>query len=340
VIRNRVLFAAILAAASLSLSARLLAIRAELLRSTGAVAAHVAGRFREPLGFQQSRDGRYFVFDRRGHTVYGLDDDLSSAWEIVQIGSEEGRIIDPTAFAVEPNGTFVVADAPNGRERIQIFSSAGFRIGGFLLPGRLRSRVTLGSLVLNGIGTLQYNGATILMSQPETGALITEYTLQGGANRLIGHLRSTGYERDSDLHSALNSGIPLYEPDGGFYFVFQTGVPAFRKYDRQGDLVFERRIEGREIDPLIAALPTTWARRKTEDGELPLVTPTIRAAAVDESGRLWIAFITPQLYVYDRDGDKIRSLQLRSAGVIAPSSLSFGKDGRLLVTPGLVEFKP
>ena len=272
--------------------------------------------------------------------MYGLDDDLSSAWEIVQIGSEEGRIIDPTAFAVEPNGTFVVADAPNGRERIQIFSSAGFRTGGFLLPGRFKLRVTLDNVVLNGIGTLQYSGTSILMSQPETNALITEYTLQGGANRLIGTLRRTGYENDYDLHLALNSGIPLADPDGGFYFVFQTGTPAFQKYDRQGRLLFERRIEGREVDPLVANLPTTWLRRKTSDGELPLVAPNIRSAAVDAGGRLWIAFVTPHVYVYDRDGDKIRSLQLRSAGFLSPSSLSFGKDGRLLVTPGLAEFRP
>jgi hypothetical protein len=258
----------------------------------------------------------------------------------VQIGSEEGRIIDPTAFAVEPNGTFVVADAPNGRERIQIFSSAGFRTGGFLLPGRFKLRVTLDNVVLNGIGTLQYSGTSILMSQPETNALITEYTLQGGANRLIGTLRRTGYENDYDLHLALNSGIPLADPDGGFYFVFQTGTPAFQKYDRQGRLLFERRIEGREVDPLVASLPTTWLRRKTSEGELPLVAPNIRSAAVDAGGRLWIAFVTPHVYVYDRDGDKIRSLQLRSAGFVSPSSLSFGKDGRLLVTPGLSEFRP
>ena len=131
------------------------------------------------------------------------------------------------------------------------------------------------------------------MSQPETNALITEYTLQGGANRLIGHLRKTGYDNDLDLHFALNSGIPLADRDGGFYFVFQTGVPAFRKYDRQGQLLFERRIEGLEVDPLLANLPTTWLRRRTSEGELPLVTPTVRAAAVDAAGRLWIAFVSP-----------------------------------------------
>ena len=112
----------------------------DILRSSGAVPAHIAGRFRDATGFQQSAFGQYFVFDRRAHVVYGIDADQSSTWESVHIGGEDGRIIDPTAFAVEPNGTFVVADAPNNRERIQIFTPAGFRIGGFLLPGRLKTR--------------------------------------------------------------------------------------------------------------------------------------------------------------------------------------------------------
>ena len=156
----------------------------EVLRSSGAVPAHVAGQFREPVGFQQSSSGQYFVFDRRAHTVYGLDAQMSSAWTIVTIGGESGKIIDPTAFAVEPNGTFIVADAPNNRERIQIFTPAGFRIGGFMLPGRLRARVVIDSAVLSGIGSLQYTGTSILMSQPETGALISEYELNGGVHRL------------------------------------------------------------------------------------------------------------------------------------------------------------
>lgn len=316
----------------------LTAIKPGSLQARRAVPAHLAGRFREAIGFQQSKSGQYFVFDRRGHTVYGLDEEMSSAWEIVQIGAEAGRIIDPTAFAVEPGGTFVVADAPNGRERIQIFSAAGFRIGGFMLPGRMTTRVTLDNIVLNGIGTLQYTGTSILMSQPETGALIAEYTLQGGVNRLIGSLRATGHETDRDLHMALNSGIPLVDPSGGFYFVFQTGIPAFQKYDRDGRLVFERRIEGREIDALVGSLPTTWPRRKTADGEIPMVSPIIRAAAVDRGGKLWISFVLPYTYVYDGDGDKARTVQLRAAGTISPNSLFFGNQGRLLATPGLVEF--
>jgi hypothetical protein len=314
------------------------ALAPEVLRSSNAVPAYVAGQFREVVGFQQSSSGQYFVFDRRAHTVYGLDATMTSAWTIVTIGGESGKIIDPTAFAVEPNGTFVVADAPNNRERIQIFTPAGFRIGGFLLPGRLKPRVVLDSAVLSGIGSLQYTGTSILMSQPETGALISEYELNGGVHRTFGRLRHTGHEDDPELHLALNSGIPLVDPTGGFYFVFQTGEPVFQKYDAAGQLVFERRMQGREIDALIAGLPSKWPRRQTSEGELPLVAPTIRTAAVDPDGHLWVAFTVPYTYVFDRDGDKIRTVQFRGAGIMTPSSLFFAKDHNILVTPGLLEF--
>ena len=46
------------------------------------------------------------------------------------------------------------------------------------------------------------------------------------------------------------------------------------------------------------------------------------------------------VYVFDQDGEKVRTLQLFGAGVLLPSSLWFARDGRLLVTPGLYEFAP
>jgi hypothetical protein len=219
----RALLAAVLAAVlpTVLLPAPLTALRPDVVRSVGAVPPHLAGRFREAVGFQQAASGQYFIFDRRLHVVFGIDEGQTSAWEIVHIGGEPGRIINPTAFSVEPGGTFVVADAPNNQARIQIFSPAGFRIGGFMLPGRAKMRVVFEHTFVGGIGTLQYTGTSILMSQPETGALITEY-----------------------------------------------------------------------------------------------------------------------LYVFDSDGDKVRAVQFRGAGPIAPTSLFFGSKGRLLVTPGLYEFAP
>ena len=69
-----------------------------------------------------------------------------------------------------------------------------------------------------------------------------------------------------------------------------------------------------------------------------MVAPTIRTAAVDAGGRLWVVFTVPYTYVFDRDGDKIRTVQFRGSGIMTPNGLFFGKGGRALVTPGLFEF--
>ena len=314
------------------------ALGPDVMQSSDAVPAHIAGRFRETAGFEQSASGQYFVFDRRAHAVYGIDEAQTRAWEIVTIGAEPGRIIDPTAFSVAPDGSFVVADAPRGLERIQIFTPVGFPIGGFSLPGRARARISIDNFVLNGISTIQYTGNSILISQPDTGGLITEYQLQGGIDRTFGNLRYTGHEDDREVHLALNSGLPLVDPTGGFFFVFQAGQPVFHKYDASGRLLFERHIEGVEIDGFLKALPTTWPRRQNNDGQLPFVRPTVRTAAVDSAGNLWVTLAVPYTYVYNPDGDKIRTIQFRGAGTLTPNSLSFGKGDRPLVTPGLVEF--
>ncbi len=314
--------------------------RVEVLRSVNTLAPDVVGLFREPIGFKQTANGEYYVFDRRAHAVYSVDENGRASRKLVQIGAEDGRVIEPSAFDVASNGSFAVADAPNGRERVQLFDAAGIRTGGFLLPGRGAARVVLGSLSLNGVGTLAYTGRSIVMSQPDSGWLITEYGLAGTPTRTIGQLRRTGHEADRQVHLALNAGIPIPDPAGGFYFVFMAGAPAFRKYDAAGEMVYERALQGREIDPVVQAFPTRWPRRTSGDGELPMVAPTVRTAAVDGAGRLWVSFVLPYTYVYDPEGEKVRTVQFRGAGIIAPSSLSFGAGGRLLVTPGCYEFAP
>ena len=70
------------------------------------------------------------------------------------------------------------------------------------------------------------------------------------------------------------------------------------------------------------------------------MTPSILAAAVNDKGELWISLAVPFTYAYDKDGDKIRTVQFQAAGLISPTSLSFAPDGRLLVTPGCFEFDP
>lgn len=316
------------------------ALRVEVLQSTGGLPPHIVGLFEEPLGFQQTPGGPYYVFDRRGHTVYSIDADKAAARKLIEIGQEQGRVIQPRGFDVAPDGTFVIGDAPRAAERVQIFGPAGLRTGGFFLPGRPTPAVMAGTLVLNGIASIEFTGDRLLVSHPESGSLFTEYSTAGWALRSFGRLRDTGFEHDRDLHVALNSGIPLVDPTGGYLFVFLGGRPTFRKYDEKGALLFERHIEGVELDQFVASLPTRWPTRRIEDREVPFVAPTVRTAAVDPNGQLWVSLSVPYTYVYDTQGDKVRTVQFRSAGIISPTSLFFTRDKRLLVTPGCYEFDP
>jgi hypothetical protein len=306
--------------------------------SVGALPAHAAGVFEEIAACHTTAGGTYLVFDRRAHAVYTFARGDDAPQKIVQIGSETGRIIRPTAFDSAPDGTFVVADAPGDQRRLQFFSSAGASLGGFVLPGRPVPLISMGSITLSGLGSLKYTGRTILLSQPDTGALITEYGLNGAPLRAFGELRTTGQEKDRVLHEALNLGLTLPIPGGGYYYVFLSGVPLFRKYDSDGKLVFERHVEGLEVDPYLRQMPTTWPRRRTDEGEFPLVPSTIRTAAVDPGGNLWISLVAPFTYVYNAAGEKRHTIQFHAAGTVAPTSLFFTPDGRVLVAPGCYAF--
>jgi len=312
--------------------------RVELLRSTGGLPAHIAGAFQRPIGFQQADDGRYYVFDRRAHAVYTVVGDAVT--KIIEVGAEEGRVLDPSAFDIDASdGSFVIADAPFGNARIQTFTGSGGRIGGFTLSAKQMPRITLDTFVLSGVGSMQYTGRTILMNQPELGSLVTELAFDGTPSRTFVRLRPTG-QSDQNVHLAFNAGFPLVDPKGGFYFVFSAGVPLFHKYDAAGKLLYERHVEGPEVDEYLRHMPTSWPNRRTDQGDvLPIVEPGIRAAGVDREGRLWVALAAPFTYVYDRGGDKLRTIQFKGADVLTPNSLFFTKDGRVLVTPGCYEFR-
>jgi len=311
----------------------------ETLQSVGGLPAHIAGAFNDITACEQSASGDYFVFDRRAHAVFTVPASLDARREIVKVGAEPGRLLRPYAFDLAEDGTFVVADAPANRGRIQEFLASGSSIGGFTLPVRQVPFVVMDDLVLSGLGSLEFTGRSVLISQPETGSLVTEYAMNGAVLRTFGELRGTGQEQDPDVHNALNAGIAVVNPKGGFYYVFLAGIPMFRKYDAKGALVIERHIEGIEIDDYIRNIPTRWPRRRTPDsGELPIVRPAVRAAAADQDGNLWISLSTPYTYVYDASGEKIRIVQFRAAGIISPLTLFFASDRRLLVTPGCFAF--
>lgn len=310
----------------------------DVLNAIGGLPARLVGGLYDPIAFVETAQGEFLLLDRRLHTVYAVDAKKTALRTVLKVGTEKGSILEPGVLSLGPGDIFAISDAPFGLERIQYFSTRPTQIGGFYLSTKVAPRLVIGSVVVNGAGSMQFSDHGFLISQPESDTLVTELDLNGQVVRRFGALRPTGHEDERDLHLAHNVGFPLAAPDGGVYFVFRTGVPLFRKYDASGTLVFERHVEGPELDGSIQSLPTVWVRRPPEEGRLPIVPPLVRTAAVDREGRLWISLVEPFTYVYDARGNKIRTVQFKGAGVISPSSLFFTSHGTLLVTPGCYEF--
>ncbi len=120
----------------------------EVLRSVGGLPPHVVGLFEEPLAFQQTAGGPYYVFDRRGHSVYTVDAGRTAVRKLIEVGPEQGRIIQPRGFDTDATGSFVVADVPGGIARVQVFGAAGLAVGGFTLPAQGPPAMTVGTRVL------------------------------------------------------------------------------------------------------------------------------------------------------------------------------------------------
>jgi hypothetical protein len=291
-----------------------------------------------PRAFVETSTGLALVLDGRAQEVFAIDAGRSTTRRVIRVGTELGHILRPTGFALGPNDVLAIVDSPGAYSRVQYFGADGRVISHFYLASWPGARMALGGLALQGAGPMAFTGRTFLFNAPATGGLISEFDNGGNAVRSIGTLRSTGYDSGSAIHTALNSGLPLVDPTGGFYFVFDTGLPVFRKYDAAGVLQFERHIEGVEIDAAVQSMPTHWAAPAPDADSHPFTPGVIETAAVDPSGRLWVSLTAGYTYVYDRGGDKIRTIQFQAPRVVMPISFFFAARHRLLVTPGCYEF--
>lgn len=313
--------------------------RTETLRAIDSLPAYIVGRLREPLACARTERGPYYLFDRRGHAVHTFNPADQTFRTLVDIGSEDGRVLEPSGFSLAPDGSFAVSDAPGGRARVQIIGPAGLRRHVFARPRNVVTRLRIGPLALGGAGSLHFTGDRVVVSEPESGWLITELDLDGTPVRSLGRLRATGQEHDPELHLALNAGILCPDGSGGWWFVFLAGIPAIRRYDADGQLVFERVLQGPELDAVVAAQPQRWPRRSIDGREVPLVVPIIRAAAASRDGALWVSFVVPVTYVIAPDGEKVCTLAFDAAGEVAPTSLSFPSRDTVMVTPACALFQ-
>ena len=162
------------------------------------------------------------------------------------------------------------------------------------------SRVALGTLSLTASARWRSTASSMLMSQPETGSLITEYGLPARRpnHRAVPPDRARRRSRAAPGHERGHSGR---RSERRLLFRLHGRGADVSQYDAKGGLVFERVIQGREVDPW-------WRRPKRWPGRAATRVAAGAAGRPNRrggrSGRLWISFVQPITYVFDAGGEK------------------------------------
>ena len=165
----------------------------QTLKSTGGLPAHIAGRFEDIGACERSPSGDYFVFDRRNHMVSLVPGTLDAPpRELVGVGVEPGRVLNPSAFDLAADKTFAIADAPFGQPRVQFFFETGARLGGFALPQPASAAAKSSTVFFNLIASVKYTGKSLFISQPESGTLIARVRGRWAADSILRRIATDG----------------------------------------------------------------------------------------------------------------------------------------------------
>lgn len=261
-----------------------------------------------------SHNGLYYVSERRRHSVIVLNERFEVQREISGIGSAPGRLFRPGAIDVSDDGVIYVQDG--GNERIQSFSIDGTHLAAFT--------------------TEQYMGfaagteGEIYLGQPEKGALISVYSRAGKLLRSFGklkHYSDSHGEEFKDQTSNSTNRVRLSVDKGGNILVSFMSIPLIQKYTRNGQLIFEQRLEGPEIE----ALTQSSGGRLTMsmDG---LAQEVIALEAVPRpNGEIGVVLTDRSIYVADQSGKRLRVLRPHVETNFTPEMTGITPAGELMV---------
>jgi hypothetical protein len=176
----------------------------------------------------------YVVSERARNSVLVIDEHSKVQKVIGGIGSGPGRLFRPGYLDVASDGAIYVQDG--GNERIQSFDLDGRYLGGFATT--------------QFMGFAAGAGGEVYLGQPEKGNLITVYSRDGKVLRSFGELKTLSgvygpeYASQNELYRHAINRVRLTVEDDGSILVSFALAPILQKYTRQGELLFERRLEG------------------------------------------------------------------------------------------------
>jgi hypothetical protein len=264
-----------------------------------------------------SHNGLYYVSERRRHSVIVLNERFEIQKEIGGIGSAPGRLFRPGAIDVSEDGIIYVQDG--GNERIQSFSIDGTHLASF----------ETGQYMGFAAGT----ESEIYLGQPEKGALISVYSKEGKLLRSFGKLKLYSElhgEQFRDQNEEFSNGTNRIrlsvDKDGNILVSFML-IPLIQKYTSKGQLIFEQRLEGPEIDTLMQS--SSGHLTMSMDG---FTQEVIALEAVPrQNGEIGVVLTDRSIYVADQSGKRVRVLHPHVQTNFTPEMTGVTPAGELMV---------
>lgn len=270
---------------------------------------------------------KYILTDFKGNRIFILNDKMHVEREFGRIGSGPGRLFRPGSVDVSNDGTIYVEDG--GNERIVKFTSEGSY---------------LGELPLNNYEGLAVGpGNELYLGQPEEGHIITVYSSSGKKLRSFGQLKTFSEmngpefaDKDKPFKFAINRVRLATDSAGNVYVSFML-TPLLQKYSPNGDLLFEHRLEGPEIELLKAAVQKrkyiTSPVEGPADGRIIALDPLIDRT----TGDILVPLVDGSVYVADAEGKRVNFLRPHASHSASQTFYPFvaglGAKGEFLVNP-------
>lgn len=268
-------------------------------------------------------NGHYYVADLKGNRILELDGAGKVVGEIGGIGSGPGRLLHPGFIDVSSDGTLYVQDG--GNERIQRFSADGKYAGEFRASH------------YEGFAVSPAN--EVYLGQPENNALVTVYSSTGKKLRSFGQLKKFSeiygdkFKHKDDLYKIAINRVRLFIDQQGATYVSFMLAPLIQKYDLQGHLLFEVRLEGPEIDRLTRVLLTDTLDKYLSismDGfeeRIIALDPVVEPA----SGNILVLLVDGSIYGADKDGRRLFVSRPQKDHDFTPYMAGLGTNGEMMV---------
>lgn len=280
-----------------------------------------------PASLIEHKD-EYYVTDTKGNRILVFNRQGKLQRTIRAVGSGPGELLRPAEFAISKDDFIYVLEG--GNERIQIMTLEAKYVNHFPIG------YTQG-FAINSKGE-------IFLGQPEKGELISVYSRRGQLIKSFGDLRKISdfygqaYVQKNKLYELLINRVDICIDHFDNVYVTFRFAPVLQKYDPNGRLLWEARLQGPDIDTLVSLFLTDEKNRKfirvgTDGQHANLVL--LNAVVNPRTGNICVLLPNKVLYVLDGQGKHLESFNLIPADPkdrnVWPEVLTLNASGEIVL---------